>query len=65
MAKQEKSKGEDAPADSPTAWFAVLERARRTNDYALAAQAQRELVRLGVVVKFPAMPSRKGGGDAR
>ncbi len=38
--------------DSPTAWFAVLERARRTNDAELARRAQRELRRLAVVVMF-------------
>lgn len=40
-------------ADCPTAWFAVLERAIEDGDYPRAAKAQRELQRLGVVVKFP------------
>lgn len=40
------------PNDSSTAWFAVLEHARRTNNFELAARAQRELRRLGVDVKF-------------
>lgn len=38
--------------DSPTAWFAVLERALRTGDSDLAARAKRELERLGVTVSF-------------
>lgn len=45
-------KRQDAASSSATAWFAVLERARRTDDYDLAARAQRELKRLGVHVKF-------------
>ena len=49
--------------DSPTAWFAVLERARLTDDHALADRAKRELERLGVAVRF-ARP-RKGGAWCR
>lgn len=37
-------------ANSPTAWFAALERGLRTGDLDLAARAQRELLRLGLVV---------------
>lgn len=48
-------------AESPTAWFAVLDRARKTNEFELAAQALRELMRLGVTVKFHRRP--KGGRD--
>ena len=40
------------PVDSPVAWFTVLEHARLVNDFELAAKAQRELRRLGVLVKF-------------
>ena len=40
------------PEDCPTAWFAVLERARIDHDYERAAAATRELRRLGVEVKF-------------
>jgi hypothetical protein len=56
----------DDPIDSPTAWFAVLERARRTHDYELAAQAQRELRRLGVIVRFirPKAKGQQGGAHA-
>jgi hypothetical protein len=39
-------------AESPTAWFAVLERARLTGDYERAAEAVRNLKRLGVQVQF-------------
>lgn len=49
---------ESRPEDSPTAWFAVLERARLTDDYERADVAMRELKRLGVLVRFP--QRRKG-----
>lgn len=39
-------------ADSPVAWFAVLERAKQTGDFATAARAVAELERLGVKVKY-------------
>jgi len=46
------------------AWFAVLENARQRADFDRAAQARRELKRLGVAVKY--LPSeRKGAIDAR
>lgn len=38
--------------DSPTAWFVLLERARRTGDKALERKAIAELKRLGVNVEF-------------
>jgi hypothetical protein len=38
--------------DSPTAWFAVLERARRTGDTDLQRLAESHLHRLGVCVEF-------------
>jgi hypothetical protein len=38
--------------DSPVAWFAVLERAKQTGDFATAARAVQELERLGVKVKY-------------
>ena len=40
------------PQDCATAWFAVLERARLDNHFERAAEAVRELRRLGVQVKF-------------
>jgi hypothetical protein len=39
-------------AESPTAWFVVLERARHVGDFEKAAEAQRQLKRLGVIVRF-------------
>jgi len=36
----------------PVTWFCVLERAREKHDFQRAAEAQRELVRLGVHVKY-------------
>jgi len=38
--------------DSPSYWFSVLQTAVELNDYQLAAEAQRELERLDVEVKF-------------
>ena len=38
--------------NSPAAWFVVLERARQESDFELAAKAESELKRLGVVVKY-------------
>ena len=48
--------------DSPTAWFAVLERARLDEDYETAARAKRELSRLGVEVRFRRTSEKRGGG---
>ena len=47
--------------NSPVAWFVVLERARKNNDFGLAAKAKRELERLGVIVKYHKIV--KGGFD--
>lgn len=38
--------------ESPTAWFAALEAAMNRGDISAAAEAQRELSRLGVVVTY-------------
>ena len=46
------------PRNCATAWFAVLERARLDDDFERAAEAVRELHRLGIEVKF----DRKGIG---
>ncbi len=40
------------PTEIPAAWFVELERARATNDFARAANAQRQLERLGVRVRY-------------
>jgi len=53
MQKRKYRPPSDDPTDCPTAWFSVLERARREGDDARAAEAQNELLRLGVVVRFP------------
>jgi hypothetical protein len=45
-------KARQEAADSPVAWFAVLERAKLTHDFARAAYAVQELERLGVRVKY-------------
>ncbi len=66
MSQDEQSQGSREAAESPTAWFAVLERARLTDDFELAAQAQRELARLGVVVRFhQAKKSRSISGGTK
>ena len=50
-------------ADSPVAWFAVLERARQDSNFQLAAKATQELVRLGVIVKYRRLAAfRRQGG---
>ncbi len=38
--------------DEPIGWFYLLQRAIEVGDYAAAAEAQRELKRLGVEVRF-------------
>lgn len=38
--------------DSTTYWFAVLELSRSSGDYEMAAEAQRNLERLGVRVTY-------------
>lgn len=38
--------------DQPTYWFAILDIARERSDFARAAEAQRQLRRLGVEVSF-------------
>ncbi|MGE0481622.1 MAG: hypothetical protein AB7Q17_14235 [Phycisphaerae bacterium] len=47
--------------ECPTAWFARLELARERREYESAAEALRELRRLGVIVKFTRAPK---AGDA-
>jgi len=38
--------------DAPTYWFAALEIARERDDFERAAEAQRQLRRLGVIVRY-------------
>jgi hypothetical protein len=49
--------------DWPTYWFAALERAVEASDFQAAAEAQKQLERLGVKVQFVSRP-RKGKADA-
>ena len=51
-ASERKAQASREAADSPVAWFAVLEHARRRHDPARARQATAELNRLGVRVRF-------------
>lgn len=50
--------------DSPTAWFALLERAKRTGDVDLALKAQEQLRQLGVKVEFQARPLKVMAGGS-
>ena len=50
--RAEKPPSNREASDCATAWFAVLERAREDNDFERAAEAVRQLRRLGVAVKF-------------
>jgi hypothetical protein len=59
MSQQEKDR---PPEDSPVAWFAMLERARQTDDFEQATLARRELERLGVKVTY--VRRRKGAANA-
>jgi hypothetical protein len=57
------------PTNSPAAWFCVLEIARKRGDFEQAAQATRELKRLGVDVKYRVVreshrQDQDGGCDA-
>jgi hypothetical protein len=47
-----KTKPKFDPRNSPVAWFAVLDRARERGDFERAAEAVRELRRLGVFVTY-------------
>ena len=52
--------------DSPVAWFAVLETARQACDFEKAGEAQRQLRRLGVEVKYTRpsdRPARRSTGN--
>lgn len=48
--------------NEPTYWFAVLEIARSANDFEQAAEAKRELHRLGVDVSYRAPLQVQRGG---
>jgi hypothetical protein len=52
--------------DLPSYWFLLLEDARLTGDFERAAQAKRQLARLGVHVSYgrPSLSKRKGAADA-
>ncbi|HUT58340.1 MAG TPA: hypothetical protein VNA25_10875 [Phycisphaerae bacterium] len=63
MRKDEIENARREAENSPVAWFVMLWRARTTGDLGHAAQAVRELKRLGVTVKFHRRP--KGAGDGR
>ena len=56
---------EEPLPDSPTAWFAVLERAVRTGDAKLERRARQELARLGVSVSLPAIPGPARAPEGR
>jgi hypothetical protein len=49
--------------DEPTYWFAVLEIARERGDFERAAEAKRQLRRLGVCVSYERPQTGKGGAQ--
>jgi hypothetical protein len=51
--------------DSPAYWFCVMESAKASGDFDLAARAKRELERLGVQVTYRAGKPRKEVPGAR
>ncbi len=58
---------EPPETDCASVWFARLERAKNLNDFERAAEAVRELRRLGVVVQFAAdadTPKSEGSHNA-
>jgi hypothetical protein len=46
--------------EEPTYWFAVLEIAREQGDFERAAEAKRQLRRLGVYVSYERLETPKG-----
>jgi len=56
---------EDEARNCATAWFLVLERARLTDNYELAARAEANLRRLGVEVRFRRQARRDHRKGAR
>jgi hypothetical protein len=60
----ENFRSDDNPERSPIAWFGELLLAKDRADFQRAAQAQRQLARLGwsVVFRTP-RPGRQGGGQ--
>jgi len=49
--------------NSPTAWFAVLERAKLIGDRLLERRAVAQLKRLGVSVRFEQVNNQRGGSN--
>ena len=45
--------------DWPLYWFAALERAIESSNFSAAADAQRNLERLGVTVRFSSQPGKR------
>jgi hypothetical protein len=54
----------DDYADQPLFWFTILDKAVDRGDHAAAAEAQRELDRLGVRVRY-GRPRRPAGKEGR
>lgn len=50
--------------DEPTYWFAVLEISRERGDFERAAEAKRELRRLGVCVSYEKPQTKTGVAHA-
>jgi hypothetical protein len=54
----------DDYTDEPIYWFAILDQAIERGDHQAAADAQRELGRLGVVVRYGRPRRRKEAASA-
>jgi hypothetical protein len=61
MSKTKRQARDGEIFDSPTYWFVVMEAAKRKHDFATAAEAQRELSRLGVKVIYRRQRERGRG----
>jgi hypothetical protein len=63
MGSDELNEARKKAEQSAVAWFVVLDRARESGDFARAAEAKRQLERLGVDVRY--RPAGKAVRDAR
>jgi hypothetical protein len=61
----EHTKSDTEYRNSPVVWFCILEQAKQQNDFERAAEAKRQLERLGVVVKYRRIVKPQGGTDGR
>jgi hypothetical protein len=60
MTSAKRNAGQRDYRNEPTYWFAVLEIAREQGDFDVAAEAMRQLRRLGVCVNYDRPQTRRG-----